>query len=197
MMADVSGGLIAAPRSQPILLPNPIQVGNSLQRCAMIHRALRSRQASSNPPYAHSPDRTATSASGKRKATLSARGTLPRALAALVLGVLCWMSTGCGEGKRAPTQRDVNVIAAAMSDVVYQCQSVAAGYLAGADSNSLRRDVDALLDAYRRLRADATIAIGAPPRLTLRRELVLAEANLRSGCSGREARRIAAAVGPR
>jgi hypothetical protein len=82
-----------------------------------------------------------------------------------------------------------------MSDIVYQCQSVAAGYIAGADIPSLRRDVDALLGAYRQLRPDATIAMGSAPRLTLRRELILAEANLQAGCSGSQARRIAATVG--
>jgi hypothetical protein len=83
-----------------------------------------------------------------------------------------------------------------MSDIIYQCQSVAAGYLSSADSASLRRDADALLDAYHRLRADATIPIGAPPWLTLRRELALALTNLQqSGCSEAQARRIAAAVG--
>jgi hypothetical protein len=106
--------------------------------------------------------------------------------------------TACGGAARpAPTQRDVDRILAAMSDIVYQCQSVAAGYVAGADEPSLRRDVDALLGAYHRVRADAPFTIGASSgqgeRTTLRKQLALAEITLAdAGCSPTQARRIAA-----
>ena len=119
-----------------------------------------------------------------------------RVVATVIASIVCLLVGGCGGAKNPPTQRDVNVVAAAMADIVYQCQSVAAGYLSSADSAGLRRDVNALLDAYHRLRADATIPIGARHRLTLRRELVLAQTILRqSGCSEGQAGRIAAAVG--
>jgi hypothetical protein len=87
-----------------------------------------------------------------------------------------------------------------MSDLVYQCQSVAAGYVASADEASLRRDVGALLGAYRAVRADAPFKINAANgqgvRTTLRMQLTLAEANLADGgCSPAQAKRIAASVG--
>jgi len=123
-----------------------------------------------------------------------------RASALIIAAVACLLAGGCGGGtKRAATQRDVNTIAAAISDIVYQCQSVAAGYIARADGASLKRDVDALLDAHRQLRANATLVIGAAPALTTRttlgKELALAERNLQEAdCSPAQARRVADAL---
>lgn len=120
---------------------------------------------------------------------------------ACIIGVLgCLLLAACGGStRRAPTQRDVARILAAMSDIVYECQSVAAGYVAGADEPSLRRDVDALLTAYRKVRGDAPFAIpaagGHGERTTLRKQLGLAESNLKDGdCSPAQARRIAASI---
>jgi hypothetical protein len=124
-----------------------------------------------------------------------------RATALIIAGVASLLASGCGGGiKHAPSQRDVNTIAAAMADIIYQCQSVAAGYIASADGASLKRDVNALLDAHSRLQANAIFVIGAPPavttRTTLRKELALAERNLKeAGCSPAQARRIADALG--
>lgn len=128
----------------------------------------------------------------------SARGRRrrPRTVAVAVASVGIGLAlTGCGgSARRAPTPRDVTTVAAAMSDIAYQCQSVAAGYVASADASSLQRDVDALLDAYRRVRPDAPLVIG-PLRTTLRRELRLAELNVRSaGCSAAQERRITAVL---
>jgi hypothetical protein len=107
----------------------------------------------------------------------------------------------CGGGadappKHAPTQRDVSAVAAAMSDIVLQCQSVQAGLVAAVDQGAVRTDVDALLGVYRRVRPDARLTIG-PLHTTPRRELALARANLQGGgCSAAAARRVAAALSP-
>jgi hypothetical protein len=106
---------------------------------------------------------------------------------------------GCGSGsptppKRPPTQRDVATVAGAMSDIVLQCQSVQAGLVAAADPRAVRRDVNALLGVYRRVRPDAGLTIG-PLHTTPRRELELARANLQGGnCSAAAAKRLAAAL---
>jgi hypothetical protein len=119
----------------------------------------------------------------------------------VIASLVCLLGGGCGGATRkAPTARDVNTIGAAVSDIVYQCQSVAAGYVASADSAPLRRDVDALLGGYRRLRPDAPFVVGASTgvtlKTTLRSELSLAERNLQNaGCAPGQARRIAAAIG--
>jgi len=87
-----------------------------------------------------------------------------------------------------------------MSDIVYQCESVATGYVASADEPSLLRDVNALLSAYRHVSGDAQFAIrtrsGPGERTTLRKQLALAQGSLaNANCSPRQAHRIAAAVG--
>ena len=75
-----------------------------------------------------------------------------------------------GTPRRTPTAQDRARIAAAVADVVYQCQSVAAGYIAGAESGSLKRDVDALLRASREVRPDVSFVVGHPPGLTQRNQ---------------------------
>src|SRR5258705_11447911 len=69
-----------------------------------------------------------------------------RVAAALLVGWACLTLAACGDApRRPPTQRDVATIAAAVSDIVYQCQSVAAGFIAAPDRASLTRDVNLLL----------------------------------------------------
>lgn len=82
-----------------------------------------------------------------------------------------------------------------MSDIVYQCESVATGYIASADEASLRRDVDALLSAHRQIRSNASFLIqtgnSQGERTTLGKQLTLAEENLtEASCSPAQARRI-------
>lgn len=81
-----------------------------------------------------------------------------------------------------------------MSDLVYQCQAVTAGFVAGADAAAVKHDVDVLLATYRRVRPDARITIG-PLHTTPRHELALAQGNLRAGgCATAQARRVDAAA---
>jgi hypothetical protein len=115
-------------------------------------------------------------------------------VSAIAVAAACLAVTACGgasgPARRPPTGHDVAVIAQAMSDVVYQCQSVAVGLTANPDAAAIRRDVDALLGAYRRVQPDAKLTIG-PLHTTLRRELGLARANLQAGCATGAARRLA------
>jgi hypothetical protein len=119
----------------------------------------------------------------------------------IVTGCACVIAAGCGgANKRAPTQRDVGAIAAAVSDIVTQCQSVAAGFIAGPDATSLRRDVDALVRTYERVRPNARFVLGASSGVTLattpRKELSVAEENLAvAGCAPRQATRLHGALG--
>lgn len=92
---------------------------------------------------------------------------------------------------RAPTHQDVAAIAGALSDIVYQCQSLSAGFVASVDAPSIRRDVDGLLRIYDAVRPDARITIGAL-HTTPRKELTLAQANLQGGdCAPAQAHRLA------
>lgn len=112
-------------------------------------------------------------------------------LATVVLGLV---AAGCGGSRpvrRAPTQRDVATIEAAMVDITNQCQS-SADFAAAANTASLRRDVNALLRTYRIVHPDARLSIGAL-RTTPHRELEIAQTDLQDGCAPQQARRLAAA----
>lgn len=121
----------------------------------------------------------------------------------MTLGWTCLCLTGCGAAPRsAPTQQEAATIAASVSDIVYQCQAVAVGYVASADNVSLNHDVDALVDAVRRLRVDSPFVVGTPPgltqRTTLRREVALSARILQDpGCAPTQAQRLAGLLGHR
>ena len=101
-------------------------------------------------------------------------------------------TAGCGAGhsKPPPNQRDIAVITASVSDIVFQCQSAAAQYIAGPDRNALKRDVDSLVSAAARLQADAPVRAARGQRTTLRQQLALAARNLRADCSRELATRL-------
>jgi hypothetical protein len=125
--------------------------------------------------------------------------TRKKALA--LTGCACVIAAGCGGvTKSAPTQREAQAISAAVSDIVTQCQSAAAGFVAGPDAASLRRDVDALVQTYGRVRANARFVVGSSSGVTLattpRKELSLAEQNLAAaGCAPRQAIRLQGTLG--
>jgi hypothetical protein len=109
----------------------------------------------------------------------------------------CLSIAGCGSiTKTAPTQQDVVAIGAAVSDIVYQCQSVATGFTAGPDVSALRRDVDTLLNVSQRVRPDARFVPGSASGVTsttnLRQEISLATQNLTlAACAPAQAKRLA------
>jgi hypothetical protein len=125
--------------------------------------------------------------------------TLPswfsRALGLVALAALA----GCGSApKPAPGPRDIARVGSSLGDIVFQCQSVAAGYVAGADRAALKRDVDALVAAFDRVSPDAGYSVGTAPgptrRTTVRRELRLARRAL-STCEPRLAKPLDVADG--
>lgn len=118
----------------------------------------------------------------------------------VMTGCACLIAGCGGAAKPAPTQREAQTIGAAVSDIVTQCQSVAAGFVAGPDATSLRRDVDVLVHTYDRVRPDARFVLGSSSGVTLattpRKELSLAEENLAdAGCAPRQATRLRGALG--
>ena len=82
---------------------------------------------------------------------------------------------------------------ASVGDIVYQCRSVAAGFIAEPDRAQLNRDVEALLSTYERVNADARFTVGTAPaptrRTTVRAELRLARRQL-AACEPRLARQL-------
>jgi hypothetical protein len=115
-----------------------------------------------------------------------------------LLSVIGLTATGCGGSqpvRRAPSHEDVATIGRALTDIVYQCQSGAAGFVASVDAASIDHDVDVLLRTYRRVRPSTPITIGVL-HTTPRRELALASANLQmASCATGQARRLIGAVG--
>jgi hypothetical protein len=115
----------------------------------------------------------------------------------------CVAIAACGgTSRRNPTSRDTAVVARSLSDIVYQCQSVAAGFIAAADHVALKRDVDALLVLYSHVERSAPLVFRSPSgstrRTTLLAELALARGNLEDAqCSPTQARRIAIATAKR
>jgi hypothetical protein len=111
-----------------------------------------------------------------------------------VVGVVaaCAIASGCGGGssKREPNERDVAVIAASVSDVVYQCQAAAAGFIAGPDRKALKRDVDRLVDVAGHVEADALFRASrrSSRTTTLREQAAVAVRSLRAECSPPHAR---------
>jgi hypothetical protein len=92
-----------------------------------------------------------------------------------------------------PDQRDVNRVMAAVSEVVYQCLAVEAGYTDRLESKSVGRDVDYLVDAWARLRPDAHFRT-ATGMTTLRRQSNVAARRLERGCAPRQADRLREAM---
>ena len=118
-----------------------------------------------------------------------------------VVGVVaaCAIASGCGGGssKREPNERDVAVVAASVSDVVYQCQAAAAGFIAGPDRQALTRDVDRLVDVAGRVEADARFRASrrSSATTTLRDQVAVAVRSLRADCSPQQAKRLEGIVG--
>jgi hypothetical protein len=111
---------------------------------------------------------------------------------AVAVVAACATAVGCGGGdsKPQPSQRDIAVITAAVSDIVYQCQAAAAQFIAGPDRKALTRDVDRLVSAAGRLEADAPFRPARGSRTTLRAQLAIATRSLRARCSPDQATRL-------
>jgi hypothetical protein len=104
----------------------------------------------------------------------------------------------CGSDPKPPPKRDdIAAIGSSVGDIVYQCQSVDAGFIAEPDTAQLRRDVNALLAAVDRVDPDAEYKAGAAPgptrRTSVRGELRLARRILKK-CDPALAKRLDAAI---
>jgi hypothetical protein len=112
---------------------------------------------------------------------------------------MCWAGLiGACDGdppKVTPQPRDVNRIVAAVSDLVYQCLAVEAGYTNRLERRSVERDVDVLLDGWTRLRADSRFRT-ATGTTTLRRQAKIAVRRLDQDCAPKQAARLREAMQP-
>ena len=105
---------------------------------------------------------------------------------------------GCGENEKPPpSPDDIARVGSSVGDIVFQCQSVAAGFIAEPDRSQIARDVDTLLQTLERVSADARYTAGTKPgptrRTSLHGELQLARREL-AVCDPRQAERLAAAL---
>jgi hypothetical protein len=105
------------------------------------------------------------------------------------------MAAGCGGGsepsKRTPTAGDIAVIGATVGDVVYQCQSAAAGFTAGPDRASVTRDVDRLVSVVADVELDAKFRFpGRAAPTTPRAQAEQAARSLRANCAPEQAKRV-------
>jgi hypothetical protein len=83
-----------------------------------------------------------------------------------------------------------------VSDVVYQCQSAAAGFIAGPDRAAVKRDVDRLVGVAADVEADARFRFaGRPEATSLRRQVQQAARSLRTDCAPEQAKRLDGALG--
>lgn len=118
-----------------------------------------------------------------------------RGVASLAVAVAV---AACGsEPKPSPKPDDIAVVGSSVGDIVYQCESVAAGFVAEPDDAQLKRDVNALLAAADRVDPDAEYKAGAAPgptrRTSVRGELRLARRILKT-CDPPLAKRLEAAI---
>jgi hypothetical protein len=114
---------------------------------------------------------------------------MTRGALAVMLSCTCVVA-GCDgdQPKVAPDRRDIDQLVTAVSDVVTQCQAVEAGYVTRVEVASVRRDVDHLVDAAERLRAESRFATRAGVS-TVGRQVRLALRRLR-GCAPAQAVRL-------
>ena len=111
--------------------------------------------------------------------------------------VICWTCLlGACNGDQPqvdPGQRDINSLLGGVSEIVYQCRAAAAGQVANIDVSSVERDVDLLVNAWTRLRPDASFRTATGTN-TLRQLARIALRRLEDGCAPKEAARLRKAL---
>lgn len=120
---------------------------------------------------------------------------VPASFAACLALVACGGTT-----RKPPSQADIAAIGRSVSDIVYQCQSVASGFIAAPDAGEIKRDVNSLVSANHRVQGNARFVLGSQSPLerktTLSKEIALAAHNLLLGnCSPAQAKRLQDEVG--
>jgi hypothetical protein len=110
-----------------------------------------------------------------------------------MLSCACVLAACDGDQPKVePDRRDIDRLMTAVSDIVTQCQAVEAGYVSKVDTGSVTRDVDHLVDAAERLRAEARFAT-ATGASTVGRQVRLALRRLQ-GCAPAQGARLAEAL---
>jgi hypothetical protein len=113
---------------------------------------------------------------------------------ALAIACACFLVACDGdEPKVEPSQGDVDRLLAAVSNVVYQCGAVQAGFVDRIDARVVKRDVDFVVDAWDRLRPDARFRTPTGTS-TLRRGSRVLIRRLGDGCAPKQADRLREAM---
>jgi hypothetical protein len=115
------------------------------------------------------------------------------ALAIVVCSAGLLLACDGDEPKATPDRRDANRVVAAVSDVLYQCLAVEAGYTDRVEARQVERDVDYLVRAWDRLRPDSRFRTPTGST-TLRRQSGVAIRRLEEGCAPKEAARLEEAM---
>jgi hypothetical protein len=156
----------------------------------------RRGSAASTPGRGSTTEGTTTTEATRRPLGVS------RGAAALValFGALVLLGAGCQDEqeKRPPGQEDVDRISASVAGIVFNCRSVDQGFLASADEEALRRDVDALTGAAEEIDPDASFRLPESTlerKTTLRDQVDLAARTLEADCSPDDAERLRDALG--
>jgi hypothetical protein len=104
------------------------------------------------------------------------------------------VAAGCGGEEAKPTPgNQVDSIAGATADIVFQCRSVKSGFLSTVNEEAVDRDVEALTEAAEEFDLDATFRLPPPafePETTLRDQIALAVTRLEDDCSPEHAEQL-------
>ena len=126
------------------------------------------------------------------------RSKLPSVLSGLGVIVAAAFGSCGGDPDPPPGPKDIAQVGSSLGDIVFQCESVAAGFIAAPERALLTRDVDTLIAVFDRVNPDSGYTAGAEPgptrRTSVRDELRLARRTL-TACEPRLAKRLDAAVG--
>ena len=104
------------------------------------------------------------------------------------------LAASCGgDSKAEPTQEDIDVVGTALADIVFQCRLFTTGQVASPDQQSLKQDVETLLEVYSSVEPDTTFELGSgniQRKTTLRRELRLGARVLGERCAPEQSSRL-------
>ena len=118
-------------------------------------------------------------------------------LAGLCTSLLLGAAACSGDEEKAAPGNEVDSIAGATADIVFQCRSVKSGFLSTVNEEAVDRDVEALTRAAEEFDLDATFQLPPPafePETTLRDQIELAVTRLEDDCSPEHADRLRGAL---
>jgi hypothetical protein len=118
-------------------------------------------------------------------------------LVGLCASLLLAAAACSGEEEKPAPGNQVDSIAGATADIVFQCRSVQSGFLSTVNEEAVDRDVEALTEAAEEFDLDATFRLPPPafePETTLRDQIELAVTRLEDDCSPEHAEQLRAVL---